>query len=208
MRGRRTQPRPARRRVPGSDGLALGHGAVGPGHPGTLHPATGPTRPGPLVVRAVLDVMAGHAGRAHLPGWVCPLGGHTPTGAPKLAAAQSAGNREAGTGIPGPEVGGPGGCGHNDPSHRPPMPGPGLRETVPRVAAQPPPMGGHRAGPACPHIPQGRGAAHMSPRAEPILPRPLGPPKLRPRRLTTVLWGRGGKPRPTAHGLGRGTGER
>jgi len=143
MRGRRTQPRPGRSVPSGSDGLALGHGTVGPGHPGTLHPATGPARPGPLVVRAVWDDMAGSAGHAHLPGRVCPFGRRTPTGAPKLAAAQAADNREAVTGIPGPEVGGPGGCGHHNPLHRPPMPGPGMGETVPRVATQHPQMGGH-----------------------------------------------------------------
>jgi len=44
----------------------------------------------------------------------------------------------------------------------------------------------------------------MDPRAEQILPSPLGKPKLRPRRLTSILWGRGDQPRPTAHGLGGG----
>jgi len=44
----------------------------------------------------------------------------------------------------------------------------------------------------------------MGSRAEPILPRPLGPPSLRPRRLTTVLRGRGGQPGPTTRGLRRG----
>jgi len=44
----------------------------------------------------------------------------------------------------------------------------------------------------------------MGPRTEPILPLPLVPPSIRPRRLTTVLWGRGGQPRPTVRGLRRG----
>jgi len=48
----------------------------------TLHPATGPARPRPLVVRAVWDVMAGSASHAHLPRRVCPMGWHAPTGAP------------------------------------------------------------------------------------------------------------------------------
>jgi len=143
MRGRRTQPRPDHSVPTGSDDLALGHGTVGPGHPGTLHPATGPARTGPLVVHAVWYVMAGSASHAHLPGRVCPLDRHAPTGAPKLAAAHAAGNREAVAGLPGPEFGRPGGRGRHDPSHRPPMPGPGVKETVPRVAAQPPQMGGH-----------------------------------------------------------------
>jgi len=41
---------PTRARPPhpdGPDGLAPAHGTAGPGHPGTLHPATGPTRPHP-----------------------------------------------------------------------------------------------------------------------------------------------------------------
>jgi len=41
----------------------------------------------------------------------------------------------------------------------------------------------------------------MGPMAEHILHRPLGPPNLRPRCLTSILWGREGQPRPTAHGL-------
>jgi len=44
----------------------------------------------------------------------------------------------------------------------------------------------------------------MVPRAVQILPCPLGPTNLRPRRLTSILWGRGGQPRPAAHGLGGG----
>jgi len=44
----------------------------------------------------------------------------------------------------------------------------------------------------------------MDPRAEEILPRALGTPTLRPRRHTSILWGRGGQTRPTAHGLGGG----
>jgi len=143
MRGRRTQPRPDHSVPPGSVDLALRHGTFGLGHPLTLHPATGPARPGPLVVHAVWYVMAGSASHAHLPGRVFPLDWQAPTGAPKLAETQAAGNREAVAGIPGPEVGRPGGCGHHDPSHRSPMPGPGVGETVPRVATQPPRMGGH-----------------------------------------------------------------
>jgi len=44
----------------------------------------------------------------------------------------------------------------------------------------------------------------MGPRVEQILPCPLGPPSLRPWRLTSILWKREGLPRPRAHGLGGG----
>jgi len=120
----------------GTAGSTPGHGAVGPGHPGTFHPATGPARPDRLLVRALWHVMAGRAARSHLPGWVCPYGRDTRKGAPELAAAQAAGNREAVTGIPGPEVGRPGRSGHNDPSHRPLCPG---REWGRRREPLPPP---------------------------------------------------------------------
>jgi len=41
-------------------------------------------------VLAVWHVMAGSVGCVHLPGWVCPYGGHTTEGAPDLAATQAA----------------------------------------------------------------------------------------------------------------------
>jgi len=44
----------------------------------------------------------------------------------------------------------------------------------------------------------------MERRAEQILPSPLGPTNLRPRRRTCILWRRGGQPRPNSHGLREG----
>jgi len=138
VRGRRTQPGPGHNR-PGW-GTAAG---PGPENPGALHSAAGAARPDTLVVLTVWHVMAGSAGHAHLPGWVCPRGRHTPKGSPKLAATKAAGDQKAVTGIPAPEIGRPGRCGHRDPAYRPAMPGPGVGATVLRVATQPPPTGAH-----------------------------------------------------------------
>jgi len=44
----------------------------------------------------------------------------------------------------------------------------------------------------------------MDPRADQILPSPLGPPNLRPGCPTPIMQERGGQPRPTAYGLGGG----
>jgi len=44
----------------------------------------------------------------------------------------------------------------------------------------------------------------VSPRAEQFLPCPFEPPNHRPWCLTPFMWGRGGQPRATAHGLGGG----
>jgi len=44
----------------------------------------------------------------------------------------------------------------------------------------------------------------MDPRADQILPSPLGPPNLQPGCPTPIMQERGGQPRPTAYGLGGG----
>jgi len=91
-----------------------------------------------VVVHTVWHVLAGSAGRPHLPGWLRPRGRPTPKKPPKLPATQAAGDREEVTGIPGPEVDRPGRCRHPDPTYRPPLPGPGVGAPVLRVATQPP----------------------------------------------------------------------
>jgi len=76
VRGRYTKPGPGRIQSERGTaaGPAPGHSAAGPGHSGALQPAAGTARPDPLVVHTVWHVLAGSAGRPHLPGWLRPSG--------------------------------------------------------------------------------------------------------------------------------------
>jgi len=166
-----SRSRPQRCRVRRRVRSAPGHSTDGHGHSEALHSAAGPARPDPLVVNTVGHVLAGGAG---IP--TCPDGCAPADGPPRNGHQGLLRHREAVASIPGPTVGCSGRRRHLDTTHRSPMPGPGVGPSLLRVAAQPPPTGGHPPCLACPHASHGRGTTYVSPRAVQVLPSSLGPP--------------------------------